>query len=150
MNFIFALFVLLASPNELQIFFYNGKTLTELDTIMMPNVGNVTFQFLINSTYELRSASVDSSGASLCLAGKYLVKRLTFSEKLFRRKSTTLAKSSATVGRWYVVKWETTLRVGSKQHTVYLKTRSGKIYKKHFTVNVEGNKKQEKPQGENR
>ncbi len=139
MNFIFALFVLLVSSSEPQIFFYNGKTVTEINTLTMPNVGSETFQLLVNSPYELRSASVDSSEVGLRLPGKDIVKQLKFSEGSLLRK-----------GRWYMISWETELKVGSKQHTVYLKTRFGKIYKKHFTINVEGNKKQEKPAGENR
>jgi hypothetical protein len=105
----------------------------------MPNVGSETFQLLVNSTYELRYASVDSSEVGLCLPEKDIVKQLKSSEGSLLRK-----------GRWYMITWETELKVGSKQHTVYLKTRSGKIYKKHFRINVEGNKKQEKPAGENR
>ncbi|MGO9480455.1 MAG: hypothetical protein ACLP05_01560 [Candidatus Kryptoniota bacterium] len=151
MNFILALCVIvLAPPNEPQIFYYDGNTLTNLNTIMMPNVESETFIFLVNSPYELRSACVDSSEVGLCLPGNDLVKQLKLSGRLLRRQGTSTAKGSTTAGRWYVIKWKTELKVGSKHHSVYLTALSGKIYEKRFTLNVEGNEKQKRPEGTNR
>lgn len=127
MNFIFALFIFLASQSEPHVFFYNGKTLAELNVIAMPNVGSETFKFFVSSQYELRSASMDSSEVGLCLPAKSLMKQLNIK------------------GRWYAITWETKMKVGSNRHTIYLTARSGKIYREKFIINVEGNKKVGKP-----
>ena len=132
MNFIFALLVLLVLPREPQIFYYNGKALTQLSIIQMPNVGHAAIKLLVNSPYELRSASVDSTEVQMCLPEYALTKELKLK------------------GRWYRLTWEMGLTVGSMRHTLYLTSYCGRIYKKNFTVNVEGTKRLYKPQGVNR
>jgi len=148
MNFILAFLVLLSYPTgnkqhkkEPQVYLYNhnGKVLTELNNIMIPNVGNENFQLLVSSPFELQYASVDSEAVALCLVPKKPVEEAS---KAFR--------GVTHYARWYTVQWTTELKIGSKLHTIYLTARSGEIYRKTFTINVEGNEKDEKPRRENR
>lgn len=141
MNLILALLVLLGTTNEPsegsrqwsgQVFYYDGRTLTQLNTILMPNVGHATLTLFVNSPSELHSARIDSSEAEICLLKTGLMKELKLR------------------GRWYMISWKTDLKVGAAQHTLNITTFSGRTHKKTFSVNVEGSKKQGKPQGVNK
>lgn len=132
MNLVFALLILLGTPKEPQVYYYNGRILSQLKTLEFPNVRNAAVQFFVYSPYELREASVDSTEIPMCLPDHKLTEELKLR------------------GRWYRLIWVTNLTVGSTQHTLYLTSYWGKIHKKNFTVNVEGNKRIDKPQGVNR
>lgn len=113
-------------------FYYDGRKLKPLDTILMPNIGNTTLTLLVNSPYELRRARIDSSETGLCPPDASMLKKLKLR------------------GRWYMILWKTNLRVGSSQHTLYMETFSGRRHKESFHVNVEGSMKENKPRGANR
>jgi len=145
-NFLSAFLVLIAclfgvhgQKKGPQIYLYDGKRLTELHYIMLPNLGKETIQFVIGSSYELQSASVDSKKIGLCQL-----------QKSFLKQTSIKADGTTRGTRWYAVKWESNLKVGSRLHTILLTARSGKIYKQDFTIDVEGNRKQDKLNGENR
>jgi hypothetical protein len=137
MNFIVAFFVIIGSfPKEIhsekepQVFFYNGQKLIMLNEIFVPNIRRENFRFFVKSQYELEYASMDSSEVAICL-----VDRITKQEMQLK-------------GRWYTIRWETGLRVGSERHMIFFTARSGTVFTKRFTINVEGTKRLEKPLGE--
>ncbi len=132
MNFIIALLVLFGASKEPQIFYKDGKTLTTLKTIFIPSIRHESFKFFVESPYELRYASVDSTEIGMCLADQTTMKEMQLK------------------GRWYKIDWETDLKTGSMKHTLFLNTRSGAIFKRSFIINVEGSKKIGKPSGEDR
>ncbi len=142
MNLIIVLLVMVGAPSawmpqakapkighEPEVFYYDGKSLSKLDVIFVPNIRRERFHFFVKSPHELRFASLDSSEIEVCLAG--------------RAETETLRLK----GRWYKIEWETELRAGSEKHELVLISRSGVISRKKFVVNVEGSKKIEKPPG---
>lgn len=129
MNFVIALLVLFSSPKGPEAYYYNGKNLVRLSVIEIPNIDHATFTLLIKSPYELLSAIVDSNDVRMCLPGVSLRKQLRLS------------------GRWYVIKFEMKLKVGSAQHVLCLTSYTGRIHERRFTINVEGSKQLKKPLG---
>ncbi|HUI28988.1 MAG TPA: hypothetical protein VLX91_02135 [Candidatus Acidoferrales bacterium] len=132
MNFILAILVIIGAPKGPQVFYYDGTNLTKLNPIFVPNIGNEIFQLFVKSSYELKYASIDSSGVGMCLVDQAAMKEMKLR------------------GRWYKISWETQLSPGSKQHVIFLTAFSGIIFKRNFIVNVEGTRKLEKPAGGSR
>jgi len=137
MNFIVAFLVMIGTlPKEInsqkqpRAYYCDGRKLIMLNAIFVPNVRRKSFQFFVKSPYELEQASMDSSKVPI-----HQVDRTT------RRKMRLQ-------GRWYTIKCDIGLRVGSEQHVLFLTARSGTVFKKHFTVSVEGTRRLEKPLGE--
>ncbi len=122
------------SEREPRVFLYSAEKLTEVNNIMLPNLGSETFQLIVSSPCELQFARIDSTEMALCLAERNLLEQI---------KGKAGHISSQT--RWYTITWRTQLKVGFTSHTIYLTARSGKSYAKLMTISVEGNEKQEKP-----
>lgn len=120
------------SEKEPQVFYRTGKTLTRLSTVFVPNVGRESFQFFVKSPCELKHASVDSIDVAVCPVDKE-----TIGDMHLR-------------GRWYMISWESELSPGSKKHAIFFTARSGIVFKKAFTLNVEGTKRIYKPQGDDK
>jgi len=120
------------SGNEPQVFYFDGKSLTTLDAIFLPNIGSESFRIFIKSPYELKYASLDSTEISMCLVNRGKMKELKLT------------------GRWYSIQWNTRLKVGASKHIILLTKPSGAVFRKSFMLNVEGNEKIEKPHGDNK
>ena len=131
MNLLFAFLMLTAPLSSPQVYYYNGKNLVDLKVIRMPNAPRARVRLFVHSPVELRDACIDSSNADMCLPGIPLRRKLKLE------------------GRWYIVRWEAHLSVGSSRHVVKLFNSHHKAYTRTFRIDVEGSKRVRKPQGVN-
>jgi len=129
MNLIIAALVIIGGFKTPKIFYLEGKDLTELNSIFLPNVRAESFQFFVNSPVELEFSSIDSSSVPMCLVARTIKNELRLK------------------GRWYSINCVMPLKTGSESHMISLFSRSGAVFKKKFTVNVEGTQKVGKQRG---
>ncbi|HEY9165666.1 MAG TPA: hypothetical protein VIS48_05840 [Candidatus Kryptonia bacterium] len=126
--------VLFAPHRGPEFYYFDGKVLSPLYTINLPNLGTADIHLFVKSTVEPLGAVIDSSEIEICIP--------TLSE----RNALGLAGSTHSgKERWYKLSCAILLKVGVTRHTVTVTSRAGTKYTREFLIAVEGTKKLERP-----